>query len=108
MSGQAYTLAMYRVRPGSENDFIQSWNALAETFRSLDNPPLWGTLIRHASDRRLFYSFGPWQDAGDVRMMRENPDAGRAFARIRELCEEMTPGDYEVVTHVEVRNESRS
>jgi heme-degrading monooxygenase HmoA len=102
MGAQAYTLAMYRVKAGREGEFVAAWNELASTFSSLPEPPLWGTLIRHRADRTLFYSFGPWRSPEHVRAMRESAEAGAAFARLRELCEELTPGDFEVVTHVDV------
>lgn len=102
MTDQAYTLAMYRVRAGEEAAFLEAWDALAATFSSLPDPPLWGTLLRHRSDRTLFYSFGPWRSAAHVQAMRENAEAGEAFARLRPLCEELTPGDYELIRHVDV------
>jgi len=98
-----YTLAMYRVKAGQEDAFVAAWDELAEMFSSLPNPPLWGTLIRHRTDRTLFYSFGPWRSAEDVAAMRGSAGAGAAFGRLREMCEELTPGDYESVRHVEVR-----
>ena len=107
MREQAYTLAMYRVKAGQEDAFMSAWNGLAETFSSLPNPPLWGTLIRHRTDRTLFYSFGPWRSAEHVTAMRESPEAGEAFRRLHELCVELTPGDYEVVTHVDAQGGSR-
>ena len=103
MKDRAYTLAMYRVKSGSEDAFVRAWNDLAQTFSSLPNPPLWGTLLRHATDRTLFYSFGPWESPEHVRAMREHLGAGEAFAQLQELCEEMIPGDYEIVTHVDVQ-----
>lgn len=102
MGEQAYTLAMYRVKAGREGEFISAWNELARVFSSLPTPPLWGTLIRHRDDRTLFYSFGPWRSHEHVGAMRESPAAGAAFGRLRELCEDLRPGDYEVVTHVDV------
>ncbi len=107
MSERAYTLAMYRVKAGREDAFVSAWNGLAGTFSSLPNPPLWGTLIRHRTNRTLFYSFGPWQSAEDVAAMRRNAAAGEAFGRLRELCAELTPGDYELVRHVEVHGRGR-
>lgn len=102
MNEQAYTLAMYRVKAGQEEAFMAAWSELADTFLSLPNPPLWGTLIRHRTDRTLFYSFGPWRSAEHVAAMRQNPEAGRAFRKLHELCVELMPGDYEIVTHVNV------
>jgi quinol monooxygenase YgiN len=108
MNKQAYTLAMYRVKTGQEDAFMSAWNELADTFSSLPNPPLWGTLIRHQTDRTLFYSFGPWRSAEHVAAMRQNPKAGEAFRRLHELCVELRPGDYEMVTHVDVESRGRA
>jgi hypothetical protein len=103
MESQAYTLAMYRVKPGQETAFLTAWNDLARTFSSLRRPPIWGTLIRHRTDPTLFYSFGPWASAEDVRVMREDPQASAAFQRLGATCLEVVPGDYEQVVHVDVR-----
>ncbi len=102
---KAYTLATYRVAAGKEEKFIKAWTALAEMFSSLPSPPYWGTLIRSAADPRLFHSFGPWESAETVAAMRASPEAAAAFGAIRKLCEDMTPGDYELVVHVAVRDE---
>jgi quinol monooxygenase YgiN len=103
MKSLPFTLATYRVKPGKEDDFLECWRGLAETFSSLENPPFWGTLIRSKTTPSLFHSFGPWEKAADVEAMRSNPDAGAAFQTIHELCDEMTPDDCEVVIHVRVR-----
>ncbi|MEP7207429.1 MAG: hypothetical protein ABI920_10860 [Casimicrobiaceae bacterium] len=103
MPTQPFTLAMYRVRPGQEDAFIAAWDRLAATFSSLPEPPLWGALIRHWSDRTLFYSFGPWEAPEHIKAMRENAQAAAAFAALQPLCETLTPGDFDVVRHVDVR-----
>jgi heme-degrading monooxygenase HmoA len=103
MTGPAYTLAMYRVRAGDEDEFLRAWDELATTFSSLFEPPISGTLIRSTSDPRLFYSFGPWRSAEHVAAMRANPAAGQAFGTLRALCEELVAGDYELVRHLDVQ-----
>ena len=103
MSKLPYTLAMYRVRAGKEENFMEAWRSLAQTFCSLPEPPLWGTLVRSASDPSLFYSFGPWKDAVHVSAMRADAQAREAFERLGALCTEMTPGDYEIIEHVDAR-----
>ncbi len=105
MNDNAYTLAMYRVKPGREDDFVEVWNELADTFVNLPNPPIAGTLIRSLNDRSLFYSFGPWHSATHVREMRENPKAGEMFGRLSEICDEISPGDYQVIRHIDVANQ---
>lgn len=108
MSKLPYTLAMYRVRRGQEESFIQAWRSLARTFCSLHEPPLWGTLIRSASDSSLFYSFGPWKDAAHIAAMRADAHAREAFERLGALCTELTPGDYEMIEHVDVQRTKTS
>lgn len=103
---KAFTLATYRVLPGKEVPFVAAWNRLAETFSALPRPPYWGTLIRSTRDPGLFHSFGPWETADDIAAMRTDPAALACFKEIAALCEEMTPGDYEIVTHVAVREEA--
>ena len=103
MEPQIYTHALWRVKPGSEEAFIQAWSELAEAFSSLDRPPLWGTLIRSSAQPNLFYSFGPWQDEADVERMRVDPAAQGALAALVELCEEATPISFHLVRHVDVK-----
>lgn len=104
----AYTLATYKVVPGKESEFVAAWNNLAATFSALPKPPYWGTLIRSTTDPTIFHSFGPWQDASDVAAMRNDPNASAAFQKIAIACREMTPGNYELITHVRVREEPRA
>jgi hypothetical protein len=103
MTAHAYTLAMYRVSAGKEDQFIRAWDELANSFTSLFEPPISGTLIRHTTDRQLFYSFGPWRSPSHVQAMRSNPAAGSAFATLRGLCDELVAGDYELIRHVDVQ-----
>ena len=75
----AYTLTTYRVIPGKEDEFVAAWTALTVTFSSLDNRPYRGTLIQSTRDRTLFHSFGPWESAEHVAVMRSSPQAAAAF-----------------------------
>jgi hypothetical protein len=102
MEQQVYTHACWRVKPGNEAAFIEAWSALSDVFASLDRPPIWGTLLRSATEPNVFYSFGPWHSAADVALMRNSEVAQKALAALSQLCEEATPGMYHVVKHVEV------
>ena len=97
-----FTLARWDVHPGREDDFIDAWERLAETFSALDEPPLWGTLLRSTTEPSLFYSFGPWRDRAHIAAMREDPRAQAGFKEIADLCTAMSPGSYELVRHVTV------
>ncbi len=93
--GPAYTLAMWRVKEGREEEFVDAWKGeLAEFFLSLANPPETGTLIRSVEDPQLFYSFGPWRTLDDVREMRSHPRTAVVMGKMRDLCEEVKAGDF--------------
>ena len=102
MEQQIYTHALWRVKSGNEQAFIDGWTALAEAFSNLERPPLWGTLLRSATEPTVFYSFGPWLSAADVEQMRNSEAAQAAMSELRQLCEEASPGMYYAVKHVEV------
>lgn len=103
MHALPFTLATYRVKPGQADVFIERWQQLAQTFSSLESPPFWGTLIRSKTHPNVFHSFGPWEKPEDVAAMRSSEEAGAAFSAIHEVCDDLTPDDYEVVVHVRVR-----
>lgn len=102
MEQLVYTHALWRVKPGNEETFIEAWTTLAETFSKLDQPPLWGTLLRSTTEPNVFYSFGPWRSSTDVEQMRNSAVAQGALSALRQLCEEATPGMYDVIKHIEV------
>lgn len=93
-----YTLGVWRVKPGSEQEFIASWKRLGRVFASLPRPPSdRGRLVRSVSDPVLFYSFGPWRSEEDVEAMRGNAGAADAVRELVALCDEATPGVFRVV-----------
>jgi len=102
MSALVFTHAVWRVRPGNEESFVAAWSQLGQRFSMLPQQPYWGTLIRSLVDPSLFVSFGPWPSAEAVQAMREDAVSQEALERLRALCDEATPGPYEVVRHVQV------
>ena len=98
-----FTHAEWRVQPGSEDEFIAAWLAVAEAFTSLPAQPLWGTLLRSEQDPTLFYSFGPWPNEAAIAAMRSDSNARVALQRAMALCVGATPGTYRQVAHVDVR-----
>lgn len=97
MQGRPYTLALWRVQPGREDEFVQAWKDLGEAFGRLPDPPGEGTLLQSVEDPQRFYSFGWWQRLEDIQAMRAHPDAAAALARLAGLCTESQPGAYRVV-----------
>jgi hypothetical protein len=99
---EVYTHAEWLVLPGREEEFIAAWKELGDAFAALEHPPIWGTLLRSTSERRLFYSFGPWRSVADVAAMRAHAPTQVSLQRVGALCERATPGGYERVAHVDL------
>ncbi len=95
----AYTLALWRVKEGREEEFVEAWKGdLADYFSNLPNPPgESGTLIRSVEDPQLFYSFGPWKSLEDIQKMRSDPRTPEMIGKLAALCEEAKPGTFQVV-----------
>lgn len=96
---EMYTLGRWLVTPGREDEFVAAWRGLADFFLSLEHPPPPGSgvLVRSLDDPRLFYSFGPWDDPSHVAEMRQHPGAAEHIGALVALCEDATPGGYEVI-----------
>ena len=99
MTEMFYTHALWRVKPGHQDEFVEAWKALGQVFARLPGSGQ-GTLIQSISDATLFYSFGPWSSLEAIEAMRGNADAQKGIQRIRELCDEAVPGSYRVVGQV--------
>jgi hypothetical protein len=97
MDDRPYTLALWRVQPGREGEFVQAWKELGEVFRRLPDPPGEGTLVQSVEDPLRSYSFGWWQRLEDIQAMRAHPDAASMLARLAALCTEAQPAAYRVV-----------
>ena len=93
----AFTLALWRVKEGREEEFVEAWKDLSDYFLDLPNPPGTGTLVRSVEDPQLFYSFGPWRSLEDIQRMRSDPRAPEMIGKVEDLCEEAKPGTFRLV-----------
>jgi hypothetical protein len=100
MQDLVYTLGVWKVKPGQEEEFVAAWKELGGVFAALERPPGPGTLVQSLSDPALFYSFGPWRQLQDVQAMRSDPRAQAAIQRLISLCTEAMPGTFRVVAEV--------
>ncbi len=101
MDSRVYTLGMWRVKPGKEEEFIEAWKGLSEVFSKLPQPPGGkGTLVQSLNDPLLFYSFGEWSSMDAIQAMRKDMNAQAGIKQVGELCTEATPGSFRVVAEV--------
>lgn len=97
MPDEVYTLGAWRVKDGKQSEFVDTWTALGNYFKSLPHPPGRGTLLQSVDDPQQFYSFGPWHSLDDVQQMRNRPETAGEIGKLMALCEEARPGTFRVV-----------
>lgn len=94
-----YTLGVWRVKPGREDDFVAAWDALGQW--TLDHGfDTHGTLVRDRADPQRFVSFGPWRSAEDAERWRSEPGVAERLTRLEAMLESFEPGTYDVVMRV--------
>lgn len=91
------TMTMWRVRPGSEADFLQTVRTLADVLQGLPGRPGELTLVRSTDDDAVFHSVGWFHSQDDLEAMREHADARRLLDRLVALCSEFRPTAHHVV-----------
>ncbi len=89
--GMFYTMAVWVVRPGNEDAFIEAWASFARWTAETQPGALTGVLLRDAETPNRFISFGPWRDRQSAMAWRASPQFRESFARFRELCSEIVP-----------------
>ena len=94
-----YTHALWKVKTGKTEEFIAAWKSLGEIFLETGGTPH-GTLIQSLSDPTEFYSFGPWDSLEAMQAMRADARPQEAIRKVRELCDEATPGAYRLVAEL--------
>jgi heme-degrading monooxygenase HmoA len=91
---QSYSAGEWKVRAGSEEEFVQRWTTIIEW--SLENAPGAGSfvLVRSAEDPTKFLSLGSWESQQAQQAWREMPRHQELLDQCRELCEEFDTHSY--------------
>jgi heme-degrading monooxygenase HmoA len=95
--GQVYSVGLWTVKPGREDEFVAAWSEFAEWTRREISPTAVGTLLRDRETANRFVSFGPWESEEQMEAWRAHPGFGEQVAGIRELLENFSPGTFEQV-----------
>jgi quinol monooxygenase YgiN len=85
---QSYSSGEWKVRAGSEEEFVQRWTTIIEW--SLENAPGAGSfvLVRSTEDPTKFLSLGSWESQQAQQAWREMPRHQELLEQCLELCEE--------------------
>jgi heme-degrading monooxygenase HmoA len=94
-----YTLGVWFVKKGREEEFIRAWDELAQwTVES--GYESHGTLVRDRDAPYRFISFGPWPSVEAAGAWRDSDGFRERFARIEELVDRFEPQTLDVVMRV--------
>jgi heme-degrading monooxygenase HmoA len=85
-----YTLSVWTVKEGQEEEFVRRWHELAELGWQMG---LTGSakLLRDVDNPRVFVSFGPWQSLDKVARWRSSPEFHDRISRLQEVLDRFEP-----------------
>ncbi|RPI15529.1 MAG: hypothetical protein EHM58_13980 [Ignavibacteriae bacterium] len=92
---------MWKIKPGNEEKFRQTWLKLKDMASKLENAPVFAKLIKNTQDPTLLYSFAAWNRMEDIERLRDNPESTNIFQELTSLCTETTPvASYMVIEEI--------
>jgi quinol monooxygenase YgiN len=95
-----YTLGLWTVKSGHEEEFIRAWTELAEQTK-LDFPDEEATLLRDGDLPNLFISFGPWASIEQIDQWRGSDTFKNGVGKIRALLDNFVPHTMERVAGID-------
>jgi heme-degrading monooxygenase HmoA len=95
-----YTLGVWTVRPGAEDEFVAAWRDMASNTVA-DFPSATAVLLRDRDQPNLFISHGPWQSLAEIESWRGSATFRDGVARIRASLERFEPHTMDPVVTVE-------
>jgi heme-degrading monooxygenase HmoA len=85
-----YTLGIWLVKPGRENDFVQAWQDMARQTQE-DFPGRKAVLMHDRDVPNRFISTGPWESVEQIEQWRGSENFQRNLQAIKELVEHFEP-----------------
>lgn len=81
-----YTLGIWLVHPGRENDFVQAWRDLARKTRD-DFPHAKAVLMHDRDVQNRFISTGPWESLEQIEQWRASETFQQSMSGLHEMLE---------------------
>jgi heme-degrading monooxygenase HmoA len=98
--GQPYTSGHWRVKQGSEDEFVEAWTAFTKWAKDSSPGAESFVLIRSTNDPQRFVSFGAWKSIDEVNKWRSTPEFAEHMGRCRSFCDDFAPDDSTVAANV--------
>lgn len=95
---QKYTLGIWFVKPGKEQEFIGEWTSFAEwTSKNIPGAEK-GYLLQDEKNAARFVSFGPWSNEKSIQEWRATNEFKSFVLKAKELCDDFQPNTLKVVS----------
>jgi heme-degrading monooxygenase HmoA len=94
-----YTLGVWTVKRGREDDFIAAWETMA-TATAADFPGATATLLRDRDEPLKFISSGPWDSLDQIETWRGSSTFHDGVGRIRDAIEGFEPHTMDLVVTI--------
>jgi len=91
MANKIYTLGIWTVQPGKENEFIQEWTKFAQWTSKHVPGSEKGCLLQDEKNPLRFISFGPWTSKETIQKWRDSNEFKNFAVTIKELCSDFQP-----------------
>jgi heme-degrading monooxygenase HmoA len=95
-----YTLGIWTVTPGREENFVEAWKELADHTKA-DFPEETATLLRDRDQPNRFISFGPWESLEQIERWRSSDTFKRGVGKLREVLEDFVPHTMDLAVSIE-------
>jgi heme-degrading monooxygenase HmoA len=95
-----YTLGIWTVQPGHEDDFVDAWKELADRTKA-DFPDETATLLRDRDQPNRFISFGPWESLAQIEEWRNSDTFKSGVGKLREVLDDFTPHTMDLAAEIE-------
>jgi quinol monooxygenase YgiN len=94
-----FTLGVWTVKDGCEDNFVRAWRDFAERTKE-DFSDATATLLRDREQPNRFVSFGPWESLDQIEQWRNSNTFQAGVGEIRELLEDFAPSTLDVAVEI--------
>lgn len=100
MAGEHFASGNWRVKEGSEREFIARWQAWLSSSAAAATGFGTARLLQDPGDALHFMSFSDWESPESRESWKSSPEFAEGMAQCRELCDDFQGTDFSQVASV--------
>jgi heme-degrading monooxygenase HmoA len=98
--GGLFSMAIWDVKRGMEDEFVDAWRSFAEWTSRNERGALGVQLLRERAFPQRFVTIGPWKDVDSLKEWRESSEFTEFFERAKKLCTDIRPMTLDAVASI--------